>query len=156
MFTYFMSFFVCTQRVRPHCSMKMIFFHFMDIWRSMDLLFWILFLTGFLMHVSTFEDLYVHTRRIYSVALFLMFMRLLKMLFMFKSLGIMVIMTKEMVSSVMFPILLYKLPLFQYHYIGKQQSLDIKVIMTNEIVEKSCSISIYQITSAFSISLLYV
>ncbi|KAJ8311513.1 hypothetical protein KUTeg_010868 [Tegillarca granosa] len=89
------------RRVWKHVSMKIMFLHFCDIWRSMDLLFWILFLIGFFMHASKIEELYLHTRRIYSVALFFMFMRLFKMMLMIRSLGIMVIMIKEMLKDVL-------------------------------------------------------
>ncbi|KAJ8311512.1 hypothetical protein KUTeg_010867 [Tegillarca granosa] len=89
------------RRVWKHFSFKMILLHFNDIWRSMDLIFWILFLIGFFMHASKIEELYLHTRRIYSVALFLMFMRLLKMMLMIRSLGIMVIMVKEMLKDLL-------------------------------------------------------
>ena len=49
------------------------------------------------MHSFGSDDLLVHTRRIYSVALLVMFLRILNVLLMTKSFGIIIIMVKEMV-----------------------------------------------------------
>ncbi|CAC5397749.1 unnamed protein product [Mytilus coruscus] len=84
--------------VRPEdCSwsFQRVLLHLFDIWNILDFVCFILYIVGFGLHYY-YPDLLMHTRRIYSVALFLMFLRLLNLLLLIKRFGIIIIMIKEM------------------------------------------------------------
>ncbi|VDI42710.1 Hypothetical predicted protein [Mytilus galloprovincialis] len=89
--------------IRPqkdcHWSPQRIFLHIFNIWNILDFLCFILYILGFCMHILD-SDLIAHTRRIYSIALFIMFLRLLNFLLLSKRFGIIIIMVKEMVSII--------------------------------------------------------
>ncbi|CAC5411679.1 unnamed protein product [Mytilus coruscus] len=94
--------------VRPEdgiCSPQRIFLHIFDIWNFMDILYDVLYIGAFIMHAVGPEEILVHTRRIYSLALFLMFLRLFNILLMFQNIGIIIIMVKEMASIIYYTIL---------------------------------------------------
>ncbi|XP_063400113.1 transient receptor potential cation channel subfamily M member 2-like [Mytilus trossulus] len=90
--------------IRPqkdcHWSPQRIFLHIFNIWNILDLLCFILYILGFCMHILD-SDLIAHTRRIYSIALFIMFLRLLNFLLLSKRFGIIIIMVKEMLVDLM-------------------------------------------------------
>ncbi|XP_052059513.1 uncharacterized protein LOC127700085 [Mytilus californianus] len=90
--------------IRPqkdcHWSPQRIFLHIFDIWNILDFLCFILYILGFCMHILD-SDLIAHTRRIYSIALFIMFLRLLNFLLLSKRFGIIIIMVKEMLVDLM-------------------------------------------------------
>lgn len=81
-------------------SPQRIFLHLFNIWNIMDLLCLILYILAFCMHILD-SNLLVHIRRIYSIALFIMFLRLLNILLLFKRFGIIIIMVKEMLVDLM-------------------------------------------------------
>lgn len=64
----------------------------------MDIVCDVMYITAFLMHAVGPEEIHNDTRRIYSLALFLMFLRLYNILLMFKKIGIIIIIVKEMAS----------------------------------------------------------
>ncbi|XP_071123291.1 transient receptor potential cation channel subfamily M member-like 2 [Mytilus edulis] len=90
--------------IRPqkdcHWSPQRIFLHIFNIWNILDFLCFILYILGFCMHILD-SDLIAHTRRIYSIALFIMFLRLLNFLLLSKRFGIIIIMVKEMLVDLM-------------------------------------------------------
>lgn len=63
----------------------------------LDLFCIILYIAGFAVHYFD-PAMLTHTRRLYSIALFIMFLRLLNVLLLIKRIGIIIIMIKEMVS----------------------------------------------------------
>ncbi|VDH95158.1 Hypothetical predicted protein [Mytilus galloprovincialis] len=84
--------------IRPEdCSwsFQRVLLHLFDVWNILDFVCFILYIVGFGLHYY-YPDLLLHTRRIYSVALFIMFLRLLNLLLLIKRFGIIIIMIKEM------------------------------------------------------------
>ncbi|XP_076115503.1 transient receptor potential cation channel subfamily M member-like 2 [Mytilus galloprovincialis] len=84
--------------IRPEdCSwsIQRVLLHLFDIWNILDFVCFILYIVGFGLHYYH-PDLLLHTRRIYSVALFVMFLRFLNLLLLIKRFGIIIIMIKEM------------------------------------------------------------
>ncbi|XP_052059492.1 transient receptor potential cation channel subfamily M member 2-like [Mytilus californianus] len=84
--------------VRPqdgNWSPQRILLYLFNLWNMLDLFCVILYIAGFALHYFDPEML-THTRRIYSVALFIMFLRLLNVLLLIKRIGIIIIMIKEM------------------------------------------------------------
>ncbi|XP_052064759.1 transient receptor potential cation channel subfamily M member 1-like isoform X2 [Mytilus californianus] len=91
--------------IRPedgNWSPQRIFLHIFDIWNFVDILCDVLYITAFIMHAVGPEEILVHTRRIYSLALFLMFLRSFNILLMFQNIGIIIIMIKEMLMDLLY------------------------------------------------------
>lgn len=86
-------------QIRPNekFSGRRIVFHFYDIWNTLDALCIILYITAFLLHSSPISDNLVHIRRLYSLSLFFMYLRVFNFLLLLRKLGIIIIMVKEMV-----------------------------------------------------------
>ncbi|CAC5397754.1 unnamed protein product [Mytilus coruscus] len=84
--------------VRPqdgNWSPQRILLYLFNLWNMLDLFCVILYIAGFALHYF-YPEMLTHTRRIYSVALFIMFLRLLNVLLLIKRIGIIIIMIKEM------------------------------------------------------------
>ncbi|VDI21399.1 Hypothetical predicted protein, partial [Mytilus galloprovincialis] len=85
-------------KVRPqdgNWSPQRILLHFFNLWNMLDLFCIILYIAGFAVHYFD-PAMLTHTRRLYSIALFIMFLRLLNVLLLIKRIGIIIIMIKEM------------------------------------------------------------
>ncbi|CAG2210526.1 unnamed protein product [Mytilus edulis] len=92
-------------KVRPrdgNCSIQRVFLYIFDIWNFMDIVCDVMYITAFLMHAVGPEEIHNDTRRIYSLALFLMFLRLYNILLMFKKIGIIIIIVKEMLVDLLY------------------------------------------------------
>ncbi|VDI21398.1 Hypothetical predicted protein, partial [Mytilus galloprovincialis] len=88
-------------KVRPqdgNWSPQRILLHFFNLWNMLDLFCIILYIAGFAVHYFD-PAMLTHTRRLYSIALFIMFLRLLNVLLLIKRIGIIIIMIKEMVET---------------------------------------------------------
>ncbi|XP_052067099.1 transient receptor potential channel-like [Mytilus californianus] len=81
-------------------SHQRIILHLWNLWNCLDVLCSILYIVGFCVH--NFDSIsIVHTRRIYSIALIIMFLRLLNLLLLSKTFGIIIIMVKEMLADLL-------------------------------------------------------
>ncbi|XP_063399651.1 transient receptor potential cation channel subfamily M member 8-like [Mytilus trossulus] len=101
--------------IRPEdgvCSPQRIFLHMFDIWNFMDILCDVMCIVAFIMHAVGPMEILVHTRRIYSLALFLMFLRLFNILLMFQNIGIIIIMVKEMLMDLLYYLLILVILIF--------------------------------------------
>ncbi|XP_071121139.1 transient receptor potential cation channel subfamily M member-like 2 isoform X2 [Mytilus edulis] len=81
-------------------SPQRMFLHIFNIWNTLDFLCSTLYILGFCLHFLD-SDLISHIRRIYSISLFVMFLRLLNCLLLSKRFGIIIIMMKEMLVDLM-------------------------------------------------------
>lgn len=78
-------------------SCRRVILHLCNVWNVLDYLFTILYIVAFFLHLPGTPDLLLHIRRLYSVSMFLMFLKFLNFLLLFEELGIIIIMLKEMV-----------------------------------------------------------
>ncbi|CAC5398181.1 unnamed protein product [Mytilus coruscus] len=90
-------------KIRPqkdcNWSPQRMFLHIFNIWNTLDFLCSTLYILGFCMYILD-SNLIAHIRRIFSIALFIMFLRLLNCLLLSKLFGIIIIIVKEMVLTI--------------------------------------------------------